>query len=84
MVHEAEKVASEDETHQKRIEALNVLRNFELQSQLSDQESPGGKISDEDKKTILVEEKRQSATSEDLEKLQEAQAVVDPTNGKLH
>ncbi|KAG8724237.1 ATPase with role in protein import into the ER [Ceratobasidium sp. 395] len=96
MVREAEEFASEDEAQRKRIEALNGLQNFiwGLKSQLGDQEGLGGKISDEDKKTILatvketsdwLEENGQSATSEDLEeKLQEVQAVVNPITGKLY
>lgn len=65
-----------------------------MKSQLGDQEGLGGKISDEDKKTILatvkettdwIEENGQTATSEDLEeKLQEVQAVVNPITGKLY
>ncbi|CAE6474204.1 unnamed protein product [Rhizoctonia solani] len=96
MVREAEEFASEDEAQRKRIEALNGLQNFVwgLKSQLGDQEGLGGKISDEDKKTILatvkettdwIEENGQTATSEDLEeKLQEVQAVVNPITGKLY
>ncbi|KAB5591765.1 glucose-regulated protein [Ceratobasidium theobromae] len=96
MVREAEEFASEDEAQRKRIEALNGLQNFiwGLKSQLGDQEGLGGKISDEDKKTILatvkettdwIEENGQTATSEDLEeKLQEVQAVVNPITGKLY
>ncbi|KAG9121060.1 ATPase with role in protein import into the ER [Ceratobasidium sp. 392] len=96
MVREAEEFASEDEAQRKRIEALSGLQNFiwGLKSQLGDQEGLGGKISDEDKKTILatvketsdwLEENGQSATSEDLEeKLQEVQAVVNPITGKLY
>ncbi|CEL58561.1 78 kDa glucose-regulated protein homolog OS=Aspergillus kawachii GN=bipA PE=3 SV=1 [Rhizoctonia solani AG-1 IB] len=96
MVREAEEFASEDEAQRKRIEALNGLQNFVwgLKSQLGDQEGLGGKISDDDKKTILatvkettdwIEENGQTATSEDLEeKLQEVQAVVNPITGKLY
>ncbi|KDN46749.1 hypothetical protein RSAG8_04129, partial [Rhizoctonia solani AG-8 WAC10335] len=95
-VREAEEFASEDEAQRKRIEALNGLQNFVwgLKSQLADQEGLGGKISDDDKKTILatvkettdwLEENGQTATTEDLEeKLQEVQAVVNPITGKLY
>ncbi|CAE6449547.1 unnamed protein product [Rhizoctonia solani] len=79
MVREAEEFASEDEAQRKRIKALN---------------GTGSKISDEHKKTILatgketndrLEENGQTATSEDLEeKLQQAQAVVNPNTGKLY
>ncbi len=78
MVAEAEKFASEDEAQRKRIEALNSLSAFVygLRSQVTDQEGLGGKISDEDKKTILdavkettdwLDENGASATEEDLE-----------------
>lgn len=78
MVAEAEKFAAEDEIQRKRIEALNSLSSFVygLKTQLGDQEGLGGKISDEDKKTILeavkdatdwIEENGSSASVEDLE-----------------
>ena len=78
MVAEAEKFASEDEAQRKRIEALNSLSAFVygLKTQLADQEGLGGKISDDDKKTLLatikettdwIDENGSSASVEDLE-----------------
>lgn len=78
MVAEAEKFASEDESQRKRIEALNSLSSFVygLRTQVTDQEGLGGKISDEDKKTILatvkettdwIDENGQTASAEDLD-----------------
>lgn len=78
MVREAEEFAAEDEAQRKRIEALNSLSSFvySLKTQLGDQEGFGGKISDEDKRSILdtikettewIEEYGQSATAEELE-----------------
>jgi len=78
MVAEAEKFAEEDEAQRKRIEALNSLSSFVfgLKSQLGDQEGLGGKISDEDKKSILatvkettewIDENGSNASVEDLE-----------------
>lgn len=96
MVAEAEKFASEDEAQRKRIEALNSLSSFVygLKSQLADQEGLGGKLSDEDKKTILaavkeagdwIDENGSSASTEDLEeKLAEVQGVVNPITTKLY
>ncbi|KAF9048024.1 heat shock protein 70, partial [Hymenopellis radicata] len=96
MVAEAEKFASEDEAQRKRIEALNSLSAFVygLRSQVTDQEGLGGKISDEDKKTILdavkettdwLDENGASATEEDLEeKLAEVQGIVNPITTKLY
>jgi endoplasmic reticulum chaperone BiP len=96
MVKEAEEFAAEDEANRKRIEALNSLSTFVygLKSQLGDQDGLGGKIDDDDKKTILdsikeatdwIEEYGQSASAEDLEeKLGEIQAVVNPITSKLY
>ena len=78
MVADAEKFASEDEAQRKRIESLNSLSSFVygLRTQVNDEEGMGGKISAEDKKTILatikettewIDENGTSATSEDLE-----------------
>ncbi|KAJ7468606.1 heat shock protein 70 family [Mycena latifolia] len=96
MVAEAEQFASEDEAQRKRIEALNSLSSFVygLKSQLGDQEGLGGKVSDEDKKTILnavkettdwIDENGPTAGVEDLEeKLAEIQTIVNPITSKLY
>ncbi|KAF7795187.1 hypothetical protein EIP86_006336 [Pleurotus ostreatoroseus] len=96
MVQEAEEFAAEDEANRKRIEALNSLSTFvySLKTQLSDDDGLGGKIDDEDKRTILeaikettdwIEEYGQSATAEDLEeKLQDVQKIVNPITSKLY
>ncbi|TFK19373.1 heat shock protein 70 [Coprinopsis marcescibilis] len=96
MVAEAEKFAAEDEAQRKRIEALNSLSAFVygLKTQLGDQEGLGGKISDEDKKTVLstikettdwIDEHGSSASTEDLEeKLAEVQGVINPITSKLY
>ncbi|KAG6908698.1 hypothetical protein DXG01_003631 [Tephrocybe rancida] len=96
MVAEAEKFAEEDEAQRKRIEALNSLSSFVygLKTQLADQEGLGGKVSDDDKKTILaavkdttewIDENGQTASVEDLEeKLAEVQGVVNPITSKLY
>jgi len=78
MVAEAEQFAAEDEAQRKRIEALNQLSSFVygLKTQLGDSEGMGGKLGDEDKKTILatvkettdwIDENGQTASVEDLE-----------------
>jgi len=78
MVREAEQFAAEDDAQRKRIEALNALSSFVygLKTQLGDQEGLGGKISDEDKQTILaavkettdwIESDGGAASVEDLE-----------------
>ncbi|PPQ97326.1 hypothetical protein CVT26_006644 [Gymnopilus dilepis] len=96
MVAEAEKFAAEDEAQRKRIEALNSLSSFVygLKNQLGDQEGLGGKLGDDDKKTLLstikdttdwIEENGSSASTEDLEeKLAEVQAAVNPITSKLY
>ncbi|RXW18644.1 hypothetical protein EST38_g7207 [Candolleomyces aberdarensis] len=96
MVAEAEKFAAEDEAQRKRIEALNSLSSFVygLKTQLGDQEGLGGKLSDEDKKTVLatikettdwIDENGSSASTEDLEeKLAEVQGVINPITTKLY
>ncbi|KAI0946194.1 hypothetical protein AcV7_010231 [Taiwanofungus camphoratus] len=96
MVKEAEDFAAEDEAQRKRIEALNSLSSFVygLKTQLGDQEGLGGKISEDDKKTILetvkettewIDDNGQSATAEELEeKLTEVQNVVNPITSKLY
>ncbi|TDL27150.1 heat shock protein 70 [Rickenella mellea] len=96
MVQEAEEFASEDEAQRKRIEALNSISAFVygVKNQLGDQEGLGGKVSDEDRKTLLaavkdaadwVDSEGQSATLEELEeKLVEVQGVVNPITSKLY
>ncbi|OAX43214.1 heat shock protein 70 [Rhizopogon vinicolor AM-OR11-026] len=96
MVQEAEEFASEDESNRKRIESLNALSSFVygLKSQLADQSGLGGKLDDDDKKTILaaikeatewIDENGQSAATEEFEeKLSEIQSVVSPITTKLY
>ena len=96
MILEAEEFAAEDEAQRTRVEALNSLLSYiyGLKSQLGDQEGLGGKVSDEDKKTLLALAKEttdwldaegNTATAEELEeKLQEVQAVVNPITAKMY
>ena len=96
MVREAEEFAAEDEANRKRIEALNSLSTFvySLKSQLGDQEGMGGRLEEDDKKTILdavketqewIEEYGAGATADELEeKLAEVQHVVNPITTKLY
>lgn len=96
MVREAEQFAAEDEEQRKRIEAMNSLSNFiyGIKNQLADQEGLGGKLDDEDRRTILavvkettdwVDTDGASATLEELEaKLEEAQKAINPITSKLY
>ena len=78
MVAEAEKFAEEDEAQKKRIESLNSLSSFVygLKNQVGDEEGLGGKLADEDNKSLLkiikdaqewIDESGGSASVEDLE-----------------
>ncbi|KAG9035259.1 ATPase with role in protein import into the ER [Tulasnella sp. UAMH 9824] len=96
MVKEAEEFAAEDEANRKKIEALNSLQNYvwSMKSQVSDAEGLGGKLSEEDKKTILaavkeagdwVESEGSTADADAFEeKLAEIQAIVNPITSKLY
>ena len=55
MVAEAEEFSAEDEARKQRIEALDSLSSYiyNLKSQLGDSEGLGGKLDDDDKKTLL-------------------------------
>ena len=78
MVAEAERFAADDEAQRKRIEALNALSSFvySLKTQLGDNDGLGGKINEDDKKTILstikettdwIDENGSSAGTEEFE-----------------
>ena len=96
MIREAEDFAAEDEVARKRIEALNGLSSFVygLKTQIGDQEGLGGKITDDDRKTLLaltkettewIETEGQTASAETLEeKLAEVQTIVNPITSKLY
>jgi heat shock protein 5 len=87
MVAEAEKFADEDKANREKIEARNALENyaFSLKNQVNDKEGLGGKISDEDKETILaavkettewLEENGATATTEDFDEQKEKLSQV--------
>jgi len=96
MVAEAEEFAAEDEAQKKRIEALNSLSSYVygLKTQVNDADGLGGKLDDDDKKTLLdmvkettewIDDNGATASAEDLEeKLQEAQNVANPITAKLY
>ncbi|KAI4518920.1 heat shock protein 70 [Schizophyllum commune Tattone D] len=96
MVQEAEEFAAEDEAQRKRIEALNSLSAyvFGLKGQLGDQEGLGGKLSDDDKKSILatlkeatdwIDENGSEASTDDIEeKLAEIQTAINPITSKIY
>ncbi|OWZ27008.1 glucose-regulated protein [Cryptococcus neoformans C23] len=95
MVQEAEEFADEDAAVKRKIEAMNSLQNFifSLKSQIGDTEGLGGKLSEDDKDTILsaIKEKTEwldehpQADAEDYEEqLSELQATVAPITSNLY
>jgi len=96
MVKEAELFAEEDRLLKDKTESRNALENYAytIKNQLSDEKGLGGKIEDEDKKTVsdAVQEKLDwlsseglKATKEDLdEKLSELKGVWEPIAKKLY
>ncbi|ODN93398.1 chaperone DnaK [Cryptococcus wingfieldii CBS 7118] len=95
MVQEAEEFADEDAAVKKRIESQNGLQNFifSLKSQVGDAEGLGGKLSEDDKDTILsaikektewLEEHPQAEAEDYEEQLSELQATVAPITSNLY
>ncbi|KAJ3051963.1 ATPase with role in protein import into the ER [Rhizophlyctis rosea] len=96
MVEEAEQFAAEDAALKEKIEAKNQFENFvyTLKNQVTDKEQLGGKLSEEDKKTILeavkekaewLEKEGKEASKDDFdEQKSELEAVVQPITSKLY
>jgi len=96
MVREAEEFADEDAAIRRKIEALNSLQNtiFSMESTVKDSEGAGGKLSADDKQTILdaiaekkewMESNGQEASAEDFEdQLAEFQAIAQPIIAGLY
>ncbi|CAH0018528.1 unnamed protein product [Clonostachys rhizophaga] len=96
MVAEAEKYAEEDKATRERIEARNGLENyaFSLKNQVNDADGLGGKITDEEKETILdavkeanewLEENSANANAEDFEEQKEKLSnVAYPITSKMY
>lgn len=96
MVREAVEFADEDAAIRKKIEALNSLQNtiFSMESTVKDPEGAGGKLSAEDKQTIMdaIAEKKewmdsngQEASAEDFEdQLAEFQGIAQPIIAGLY
>ncbi|KAL7269853.1 ATPase with role in protein import into the ER [Rhizina undulata] len=96
MVAEAEKFADEDKASREKIEARNSLENyaFSLKNQVNDDEGLGGKITEEDKETLLsavkdvtewLEENGATATTEDFEEQKEKLSqVAYPITSKMY
>jgi heat shock protein 5 len=96
MVAEAEKYADEDKAHREKVEARNSLENyaFSLKNQVNDAEGLGGKITEEEKESILnavkettewLEQNEETATTEDLDEQKEKLSqVAYPITSKMY
>ncbi|GAB5361196.1 hypothetical protein AAMO2058_000692800 [Amorphochlora amoebiformis] len=95
MVREAEEYAEDDKRNKENIDARNGLEGFAytLKNQINDQEKLGGKISEEDKKTIeeaadeVIEwlDENPAAEKDDYdEKKKELESVSNPIMTKLY
>ncbi|XP_062411225.1 endoplasmic reticulum chaperone BiP-like [Sardina pilchardus] len=95
MVNDAVQFADEDQKIKERIDARNELESYaySLKNQVGDTEMLGGKLSDDDKETIVkaVEEKiewmesHQGADTEEFKTMKkELEEVVQPIIGKLY
>jgi len=96
MVKEAEEFAEEDKLQKDKIEAKNSFENYlyHLKTQVSDDKEWGGKLSAEDKKTLLdaikvkmdwMDEHATSAAKEDFEEQKaDLEQIVNPITSKLH
>ena len=95
MVREAEQFADEDEAVKARVEARNELESYaySLKNQLNDEEKLGGKLDEDEKKTIeeAVEETidwLDGHTGADVDELKEKktelEGIVNPIVSKLY
>lgn len=95
MVNEADKFADEDKKVKEKVEARNELESYtySLKNQVGDKEKLGGKLSEDDKKTVLeaVEKKIQwldknhEADTEEFKKQKkELEDIVQPIVSKLY
>jgi len=96
MVQEAEKFADEDKANREKIEARNGLENyaFSLKNQVNDDDGLGGKISEDEKESILeavkeatewLEENAATATTEDFDEQKEKlSGVAYPITSKMY
>jgi endoplasmic reticulum chaperone BiP len=95
MVKEAEQFADQDKKVKEKIDAKNSLENYiySMKNTVEDKEKLGGKISEEDKNTVLNSVKEhqdwlnanQEAEKEDYEThLKDLQGVCDPIIAKLY
>ncbi|CUS09593.1 unnamed protein product [Tuber aestivum] len=96
MVSEAEKFADEDKANRERIEARNGLENysFTIKNQANDEDGLGGKITEDEKETLLnavkettdwLDENGSTATTEDFDEQKEKlSSVAYPITSKMY
>ncbi|KTW27563.1 chaperone DnaK [Pneumocystis jirovecii RU7] len=96
MIQDAEKFADEDRAQKEKIEARNSLESFlhTVRNQINDKEGLGGKVTEEDKQTVLdalketqewLEKNAMTATAADFEeKRNELSNKIGPITAKLY
>ncbi|KAH6597546.1 hypothetical protein BASA61_003115 [Batrachochytrium salamandrivorans] len=95
MVAEAEAMADDDNKVKEQIETKNQFENYvyTLKTQVADEKNMGGKLSEEDKATLVeaLKEKQQwldanpTATKEEMEEQKsELEGIVNPITAKLY
>lgn len=95
MIRDAEKFADDDKKLKERVEAKNELESYaySLKTQLSDKEKLGGKLSEEDKKTIedaaqeaitWIGENAQADASDMKARKKELESIVTPIITKMY
>ena len=95
MVNDADKFAEEDKKVKERVDSRNELESYtySLKNQIGDKEKLGGKLSEDDKKTITdavdkkIEwmDKNQEATAEEFKaQKKELEEIVQPIVSKLY
>lgn len=95
MVNEADKFADEDKKVKEKVEARNELESYtySLKNQVGDKEKLGGKLSEEDKKTVMeavdkkiewLDKNHEADTEEFKKQKKELEDVVQPIVSKLY
>ena len=95
MINDAERFAEEDKLVKDRVESKNDLESYaySLKNQLKDEEKLGGKLSEEDKTTIMdavdstiewLDSNGDADTAEFKEKKEELEGIVNPIITKLY
>merc|ERR1739844_132162 len=95
MVNEADKFADEDKKTKEKVDARNELESYtySLKNQVGDKEKLGGKLSEEDKKTVMdavdktiawLDKNTEADTEEMKKQKKELEDIVQPIVSKLY